>query len=225
MKVGVITLFPEIFPGPLGCSILYKGLEKKYWQLEIIDLKKYGDHCDDIIYGGGEGMLMRADILGKAIDDYINDYEHLIFMIPFGKPWTQQRAIQMAQYSSILMVCGRYEGIDYRIYEYYQQQYSVSFVSIGDYIMAGGEVPAMVIIESVIRLHWLRWQVTDNESFSHGLLEAPQYTRPLEWKGLKVDEVLLSGHHKKIAQWRQEKSLEQTKKYRPDLLNESLDNN
>jgi tRNA (guanine37-N1)-methyltransferase len=218
MKIGVITLFPEIFPGPLACSILYKGLEKKYWSLEVIDLKKYHHHVDDTIYGGGEGMLIRADVLGQAIDEHMVNYEHLVFMVPFGKPWHQQTAQSFAQYASILIVCGRYEGIDYRIYEYYKSQYSVAFVSIGDYIMAGGEIPAMVIIESVIRLLWLRWKVTQEESFSQNLLEPPQYTRPLEWKGLVVPEVLLSGHHGKIAQWRQQQGEAQTQQYRPDLL-------
>ena len=219
MKIGVITLFPEIFPGPLACSILYKGLEKEYWSLDIIDLKKYHHHVDDTIYGGGDGMLIRADILGQAIDEHMVHYEYLIFMVPFGQPWHQKAAQATSQYSSILFVCGRYEGIDYRIYEYYQSQYSVGFVSIGDYIMAGGEIPAMVVIESIIRLHWLRWKVTEEESFSNNLLEPPQYTRPVQWKGLDVPEILLSGHHGKIAQWKHKKSLEQTKKYRPDLYN------
>jgi tRNA (guanine37-N1)-methyltransferase len=218
MKIGIITLFPEIFPGPLNCSILNKAQELGYWELNIIDLKQYHHHVDDTIYGGGDGMLIRADILGKAIDDHIKDYDHLIFTVPFGTPLQQSYVNDLSQYKSILMVCGRYEGIDYRIFEYYSQNYSTSFISIGDYIMAGGELPAMVITESIIRLHWLRWQVTKNESFSDGLLEAPQYTRPLEWNGLKVPDVLLSGHHGKIAQWRSSESLKYTKKYRPDLL-------
>lgn len=218
MKIGIITLFPEIFPGPLDCSILHKAQQLGYWQLNIIDLKKYHDHVDDTIYGGGDGMLIRADILSKAIDDHINNYDHIIFTVPFGQTLKQSLVNELSQHKSILIVCGRYEGIDYRIFHYYSQKYSTSFISIGDYIMAGGELPAMVITESIIRLHWLRWSVTTQESFNNNLLEPPQYTRPLEWNGLKVPDVLLSGHHGKIAQWRYEKSLEYTKKYRPDLL-------
>jgi tRNA (guanine37-N1)-methyltransferase len=218
ITIGIITLFPEIFT-PLNCSIFYKGLEKNYWQLNLIDLKKYGDHVDDTPYGGGDGMLIRADIISQAIDDHITEYDHIIFTVPFGKRLQQNIVKDLSQHSSILIVCGRYEGIDYRIYDYYSKKYNVSFISIGDYILAGGELPAMVISESILRYHLLRWTALNEESFNNnGYLEAPQYTRPLIWNNLSVPDVLRSGNHKNINQWKLQQSLQQTQKYRPDLI-------
>lgn len=223
-EFGIITLFPEIFPGPLNCSILHKGMMKGYWKLNIIDLKKYAEHVDDTPCGGGDGMIIRADIISQAIDDHINDYDHIIFLVPFGKPWNQSLVQEyFHSYKKILMVCGRYEGIDYRVYDYYNIHYSASFISIGDYIMAGGELPAMVIIESLLRLELLRWTALNQESFmitnnNCQLLEPPQYTRPIEWRSMAVPSVLLEGNHKLQNQWKLQQSIEQTKKYRPDLL-------
>ena len=226
MKIGIITLFPEIFPGPIGCSVLKRGLIEKSWELCIINLKEYAAHLDDTPYGGGEGMIIRADILGKCIDDHISQYEELVFPVPFGIPWTQKQIEMIGKRKSLLFVCGRYEGIDYRIYQHYEAHYNVSYFSIGDYIMCGGELPAMVIIESLVRTHLLRPSVIQEESFStvgednQRLLESPQYTRPENWRNLPVPPILLSGHHKNIAQWKLEQSLLCTKKYRPDLLND-----
>jgi tRNA (guanine37-N1)-methyltransferase len=169
-------------------------------------------------------MIIRADILGKCIDDYIEQYEELVFPVPFGIPWSQKQIETVGKKKSLLFVCGRYEGIDYRIYDYYAAHYSVSYFSIGDYIMCGGELPAMVMIESLIRTHLLRPSVVQEESFGrilggkHRLLESPQYTRPENWRDLEVPKVLLSGNHKNIAQWKHQQSLIYTEKYRPDLL-------
>lgn len=220
LKVKILTLYPEMFPGFLGFSLTGKALAENKWCLETVNIRdyatdKYGS-VDDTPCGGGAGMVMRADILGAAIEAN-HKAGRLIYMTPKGKPLTQQKLHELASEDEITVICNRFEGIDERVLEVY----APDEISIGDYILTGGEQAAMIMIDGVVRLLdgvLGNAESTCDESFENGMLEYPQYTRPIEWKGIKVPDVLLSGHHANVAKWRAEQSLKMTLNKRPDLL-------
>ncbi len=221
MKFNIITLFPEMFPSTLGHSLAGAALEKGLWELNAVDLKEFGQgkhrQVDDSPYGGGAGMVLKADVLGEAIDSI--KPKKTIYMSPRGKPLTQAKAVELVGEAELTIICGRFEGIDERVLE----EYDVEEISIGDYILSGGESAALVLMDAVVRL---LPDVVGNagtheeESFSNGLLEYPHYTRPAEWKGREVPEVLRGGDHAKIEKWRYDKSVEITNERRPDLVSE-----
>ena len=220
LKVKVLTLYPEIFPGFLAVSLTGKALNEGKWSLETVNIRdyatdKYGS-VDDTPCGGGAGMVMRADILGAAIEANHKSGK-LIYMTPKGKPLTQAKLHELASQEELTIICNRFEGVDERVLEFYQPDE----ISIGDFILTGGEQAAMIMLDGVVRLLdgvLGNAESASDESFENGLLEYPQYTRPIEWKGFKVPEILLSGHHANIQKWRQEQSLKITQKKRPDLL-------
>ncbi len=224
-KATVFTIFPELFPGFLGYSLTGKALEDGLWSINTINIRDYATDkhgsVDDTPCGGGAGMVMRADILGNAISANYSKGK-IIAMSPKGKPLTQKMVRQYAKEEQLYIVCGRFEGIDERAIE----AYNIEEVSIGDYILTGGEQAAQIMLDAIIRLlpNVLgNEESTLDESFENNLLEYPQYTRPTEWQGLIVPEVLLSGHHKKIAEWRLEQSIKTTQDRRPDLWKKYLD--
>ena len=220
MKIKILTLYPEIFPGFLGFSLTGKALSEGKWSLETVNIRdfatdRYGS-VDDTPCGGGAGMIMRADILGSAIEANYKKGK-LIYMTPKGKPLTQQKLHELSNEKELTIICNRFEGVDERVLE----EYRPDEISIGDYILTGGEQAAMIMLDGVIRL--LPDVLGNNasisdESFENGLLEYPQYTRPIEWKGRIVPEILLSGHHQNIQKWREEQSLKATKERHPDLI-------
>ncbi len=216
----VLTVLPEMFPGPLGHSLSGKALADKRWSLETIDIRKFATTrygaVDDTPAGGGPGMVMRADILGAAIDSVARNDRPLILLSPRGKQLTQARAHELAQGPGVVLICGRFEGVDQRVID----ARALEEISIGDYVLSGGELAAMTLIDAVVRL--LPGVVgadasLEEESFENGLLEYPHYTRPQTWEGRDIPAVLTSGHHKKIAEWRRQQSLDLTKSRRPDL--------
>lgn len=220
LKVKVLTLYPELFPGFLGFSLTGKALAENKWSLETVNIRdfavdKYGS-VDDTPCGGGAGMVMRADILGTAIEASHKSGK-LIYMTPKGKPLTQAKLHELANEEEITVICNRFEGIDERVLEVFKPEE----ISIGDYILTGGEQAAMIMLDGVVRLLdgvLGNAESMEDESFENGMLEYPQYTRPIEWKGLKVPDVLLSGHHANVKKWREEQSLKTTLDKRPDLL-------
>lgn len=216
----VLTVLPDMFPGPLGVSLSGKALADKRWSLEKVDIRKFATtrygSVDDTPAGGGPGMVMRADILAAAIDSIARDGRPLILLSPRGKPLTQARARELASGPGAILICGRFEGVDQRVID----ARALEEISIGDYVLSGGEVAAMTLIDAVVRL--LPGVVgaeasLEEESFENGLLEYPQFTRPQTWEGREIPAVLSSGHHKKIAEWRRTQSLELTKSRRPDM--------
>lgn len=224
MKISVITLFPEMFLSPFNESIIKRAIEKKLIELEFIDFREFGigKHrlVDDTPYGGGMGMVLRVDVLHKAIEKTkiksLNTKEQkVILLTAHGKTFNQKRAKSLSKLKHLILICGHYEGFDERIKKYIDEE-----VSIGDFILTGGEIPAMLIIDSVSRLikGVISKGSSETESFSP-FLEYPQYTKPREYDEQKVPDVLLSGNHPKINKWRNEKSLKITQKLRPDLIN------
>ena len=225
-KTKVITLFPEAFPGVLGQSLTGKALQAGLWALETIDLRQFGlgkhRDVDDTPAGGGAGMVMRADVLGaafaKARQGTPTDRNAwpVIYLSPRGEPFTQAMAQHFSQARGMTLLCGRFEGVDQRVLD----EYRVREVSIGDFVLTGGEIAAQALIDACVRLIPRvlgNAESIGEESFSHGLLEHPQYTRPADWKGRMIPEILLSGHHARIARWRTEQSKALTKERRPDL--------
>ncbi len=222
-KAKILTLFPSAFPGVLGESLTGKALQEGLWQLETVDLRQFGvgkhRNVDDTPAGGGAGMVLRADVLGKAIDHAMNGVmgnHPLIYLSPRGKPMDQQMMQNLARADGVTLLCGRFEGVDERVL----QHYGIQEVSLGDFVMTGGEIAAQALIDATVRLipNVLgNFASTEEESFSSGLLEHPQYTRPAEWKDRKIPDVLMSGHHGKVAQWRHDMSEEITQNRRPDL--------
>lgn len=225
LKVKVLTIFPDVFPGFLGYSLTGRALKEGVWQLETVNIRDYAfdkhGSVDDTPCGGGAGMIMRPDVLGAAIDaNYTGG--RIIYMSPKGKPLTQKMVHELAKEDNLTIICGRFEGIDERIIE----EYNVEEISIGDYILTGGEQAAMVMLDAIVRLKdgvLGNMASTENESFEQGLLEHPQYTRPVEWKGRRVPDVLMSGHHENVAKWQKAQALQITKERRPDLLEKILD--
>lgn len=225
LKAKILTIFPEVFPGFLGYSLTGKALNEGIWQLQTINIRDYAfdkhGSVDDTPCGGGAGMIMRPDVLGEAIE-HNYDGGKIIYMSPKGKPLTQKKVHELSKEDNLTIICGRFEGIDERVIE----EYNIEEISIGDYILTGGEQAAMIMLDAVIRLLpgvLGNSASTENESFEGGLLEYPQYTRPVEWKGRKVPEVLMSGHHENVAKWQKAQALQITKERRPDLLEKTLD--
>lgn len=219
----VITLFPELFPGPLGASVIGRGAGEGLWSLKLTQLRDFATDrhrsVDDTPAGGGAGMVLRADVLAAAIDavSHKNDPRPRLLMSPRGKPLTQARVRALAAGPGAVIVCGRFEGIDERVIE----ARNLEEVSIGDYVLAGGEVAAMVLLEAVVRLIPGVLGAEDShadESFENGVLEYPQYTRPALFEGREIPAVLTSGDHGKVAKWRREASEKLTRSRRPDLL-------
>ena len=221
-RADVITLFPDVFPGVLGASLTGKGLKDGKWQLHTHDLRPYGEgkhrNVDDTPAGGGAGMVMRADVLGRAITEVLRHRPPcpIIYMSPRGKPLTQTRTQVLADGPGPVILCGRFEGIDQRVIDHFK----IEEVSIGDYVLSGGELAAQVMLDAAVRLipGVLGNEIsTENESFSNGLLEHPHYTRPPVWEDLKIPEVLMSGHQGKVAEWQKQQSEALTQERRPDL--------
>ena len=227
MKFSVLTLFPDMF-SPLKQSIIGKAIEDKKIELNLINIRDFSKDkhkkVDDTPYGGGAGMVMKADVVYDAYEHIKDEKAKVIFLSPQGKTLNQNKVKELATEEHIILLCGHYEGIDERALE----SIVTDYVAIGDYVLTGGELPAMVVIDSVSRLVpgvLNNDESAQTESFSDGLLEYPQYTRPANYKGMEVPEVLLSGHHGNIEKWRHEKSLERTKKYRPDLYEKYMAEN
>jgi tRNA (guanine37-N1)-methyltransferase len=219
----IITLFPDLFPGPLGASVLGRGMADGLWRLETTQLRDFATDrhrtVDDTPSGGGAGMVLKPDILSRAIDSVspAGDLRPRILMSPRGKPLTQARAHELATGPGAVIVCGRFEGVDQRAID----SRNLEEISIGDYVLAGGEVAAMVLLEAVVRLIpgvLGALDSRDEESFENGLLEYPHYTRPQSFEGMDIPAVLTSGDHARIARWRHEQSLALTRARRPDLL-------
>ncbi len=217
MKISIITLFPEVFDKVLNSSILKRAQKKGKVEFEFINLRDFGEGKHQVVdakpYGGGAGMLFRADILSKALPKK----GHVILTSASGKPYKQQDAKRLSKFNHLVIVCGHYEGVDQRFIEKCVDEE----ISIGDYVLTGGEIPAMIISDSIVRLLpkvLKKPEAIENESFSDGLLEYPQYTRPEVWKGLKVPKILLSGNHGEIDKWRKEESIKKTKKVRPEII-------
>lgn len=218
--VNILTLFPEIFPGTIGHSLAGKALDRGDWSFDAINIRDFGQGVhqaiDDTPYGGGAGMVMRADVLDAALKT-IQKPGKKIYLSPRGKVMNQKMVKELAQTPTLTLLCGRYEGVDQRFLDHHDFEE----VSVGDYVLSGGEPAALLLMDACIRLLpgvMGNKETTKEESFSNGLLEYPHFTRPAEWKGLAVPSVLKSGDHKKIQEWRHAKSLEITKKQRPDLL-------
>ncbi len=222
-KAQVITLFPHAFPGVMGESLTGKALQDGLWQLQTLDLREFGEgrhrNVDDTPAGGGAGMVLRADILAKAIHAARQDARGimpLIYLSPRGKPFDQQMARNLARTDGVTLLCGRFEGVDERIL----QHFGIQEVSLGDFVMTGGEIAAQALIDATVRLIPRvlgNQESTEEESFSDGLLEHPQYTKPAVWEGHAIPDVLLSGHHAKITTWRRAMAERLTKERRPDL--------
>lgn len=219
----VLTIFPEMFPGPLGHSLAGKALQRGSWRLDAVNIRDFTSDrhqtVDDTPFGGGAGMVMRPDIVAKAVDHALAQGAPgpLVYLSPRGVPFRQAMAHELAQGPGVVLLCGRYEGVDHRVIE----ARGFLEVSIGDFVLSGGELAAMTLIDACVRL--LPGVVGDEaslseESFASGLLEYPHYTRPQVWEGRAVPEILLSGHHARISAWRHEQALEITKSRRPDLL-------
>ena len=222
-RASVITLFPELFPGPLGASVIGRGLGEGRWSLEATNLRDFSVDkyrtVDDTPAGGGPGMVLKPDILAAAIDAVApaSDARPRLLMSPRGTPLTQERAHALATGPGAVIVCGRFEGVDQRVIE----ARNLEEVSIGDYVLAGGEVAAMVLIEAVVRLlpGVLGAALSQaDESFENSLLEYPPFTRPQSFEGRDIPAVLISGDHAKVEKWRREQSLALTRARRPDLL-------
>ena len=222
MKIDIITLFPEMFKGPFSESIVKKAQEKGLLKIKIHNLRKWTKDkhktVDDHSFGGGVGMVLMIEPIYKAIKELKKKESKVILLTPQGKVFKQKKAEKLSKEKHLIFICGHYEGVDERIREKLVDEE----ISIGDYVLTGGELPAMVVIDSITRLIpgvLGKKEASQIESFSFkGLLEYPQYTRPSNFKGWKVPEILLSGNHKKINKWRDQKALEKTKKRRPDLL-------
>lgn len=230
MKIDIITLFPKMFQGPFDESIIRRAQDKGLVKIEIHNLRKWAidkrGTVDDRPYGGGVGMVMMIEPLVKAIEELKSSNTKIILLSAKGKLWKQQLAQENSRLEHLILICGHYEGVDERILNFIDEE-----ISIGDFVLTGGELPAMVLVDSIVRLIpgvLEKPEATQFESFSKGLapetqyptplLEYPQYTRPENFRGLKVPEILLSGNHAEIEKWRKEEALKITQKNRPELL-------
>lgn len=227
-KATVLTLYPEMFPGHLGTSLAGKALDEQKWSLDAVQIRDFAEgrhrNVDDTPAGGGAGMVMRADVLARAIDAVspAGDPRPRLLMSPRGRPLTQATVRDLAAGPGAVILCGRFEGVDQRLIE----GRGLSEVSIGDYILSGGEPAALVLLDAVVRLLpgvMGNEASGEEESFENGLLEHPHYTRPAEWEGRTIPEVLTSGNHAKIAKWRREQAEKLTAGRRPDLLHQKRD--
>lgn len=226
MKISILTLFPNLFDPFLSTSILGRAFKKGLVEYEVIDIRQFGEGKHKVVdsrpFGGGAGMVLRTDILAKAWQSIIspstiNHKPYTILMSASGTPFTQAKAKSLSKIEHLIIVCGHYEGVDQRFIDKFVDEE----ISIGDYVLTGGEIPAMVITDAVVRLIpkvLVKVEATEDESFTRGTLEYPQYTRPESFKGQKVPEVLLSGNHQEIKKWREEQAVKKTKQIRPDLI-------
>ena len=216
----VLTLYPEMFPGPLGTSLAGRALSEGVWSLDTVQIRDFATDkhrsVDDTPAGGGSGMVLKPDVLAAAVDS-VADERPMLALTPRGKPLTQERVRELAAGEGVILLCGRFEGFDERIFE----ARPIEPVSIGDYVLSGGEVGAMVILDACVRLLpgvMGAASSGEEESFEQGLLEYPHYTRPVTWEGRTIPEVLRSGDHAKIAAWRKQRAIEDTRLRRPDLI-------
>ena len=224
MIFKILTLFPEIFPGPLSHSITGRALAEKKFEIEAINIREFSKNksktVDDKPYGGGPGMIFKPDILQRSLNfakKKARKKTKIIMLSANGRKFDQKFAKETIKNDELIIICGRYEGVDQRFIDFN----SIEEISVGDYVLSGGEIPALILIDTCVRLIpevLGNNKSLNSESFNNHLLEYPQYTKPLNWKELKVPDVLLSGDHKKIFDWRLKKSIEKTKKVRPDLL-------
>ncbi len=222
--VTILTIFPEMFPGPLGCSLAGKALKNNYWSLDLINIRDFGrtkhKNVDDTPYGGGNGLIMRPDVVGPALDTALKKHPNskIYYPSPRGSTLNQRKSKEIILDKNIIILCGRFEGIDERIIE----EYNVEQISIGDYVLSGGEVAAITILDSVIRLLpgvLANQKTLEKESFEvevdgMQLIEHPLYTKPSLWKGRAVPEILISGNHKEIDKWKHSESIRVTKQRR-----------
>lgn len=219
MKIDILTLFPEMIKGFLGDSILKRAQESKQVEINLInfrDFSKLNNHqVDDTPYGGGAGMVLRCEPIIEALESVKTADSYVILLSPQGKTYNQKMALDLKNKKHIILICGHYEGFDERIKEFVDLE-----LSIGDYVLTGGEIAAVVVTDSIVRLldNVINKDSATNDSFSDNLLDYPAYTKPQEYRGLKVPDVLLSGNHEKISNWRREQQLKNTKQKRPDLL-------
>lgn len=220
MTVTILTLFPGLFRGYLESSILARAITRGLVGVKVVDIRDFAADkhhvCDDAAYGGGPGMVMKPEPITAALEASVPTGSRVIYLTPAGRLFTQRMAEDLARGADFTLLCGRYEGIDQRVID----SFVTDEISIGDYVLSGGETAAMVVVDSIARLvpGVITVESLQEESFSEGLLEYPHYTRPEEFRGMRVPEVLLSGHHEKIRQWRLLKSVEKTMRHRPELL-------
>lgn len=223
MKIAIVTLFPEMFENILSSSMMWKAQKEKFVEFDVVDLRKYGigsrKQVDDTPYGGGAGMVLKPEPVYAAVEDLKLKLPNskVIMMTPRGETFSQIFAKKLSKTKEMIILCGHYEGFDERIMKLVDIE-----ISVGDYVLTGGELPAMTVVDAVVRLIpgvLGDKQSIHDESFGQGLLEYPQYTRPEEFRGMKVPDILLSGNHSKIHIWRKSEAVEKTKKNRPDLLN------
>jgi len=224
-RATALTIFPEMFPGPLGHSLAGKALTEGVWSLEAVDIRRFATDrhgtVDDAPFGGGAGMVMKPDVLSAAIGSVSQPHVPRLLMSPRGAPFSQARARELAKGPGVLLVCGRFEGVDERVIE----AHALEEVSVGDFVLSGGEIAAMAVMDGCVRLLpgvMGAAHSGDEESFEDGLLEYPHYTRPATWAGpdgieRRVPEILVSGHHGKVAEWRMKQREEITRRRRPDL--------
>ena len=222
-RATVLTLYPEMFPGHLGTSLAGKAMERGQWSLDAVQIRDFAEDrhrtVDDTPAGGGAGMVLKPDILAKAIDSLGEDSRPRLLMSPRGRPLTQKRVRELAEGKGVVIVCGRFEGVDQRVID----GRNLEEVSIGDYILSGGEPAALTLLDAVVRvLPGVMGNVVSgiNESFEHGLLEHPHYTRPQIFEGREIPAVLTSGNHAAIEKWRLEQAVRLTQERRPDLLSD-----
>lgn len=217
MRISILTLFPEMFTGPFDISIIARAQQKQAVDINIINLRSFCTDTyktvDDHPYGGGVGMVLKVDVVDKALSSIPKG--KIILLDPQGSPYVQKKARELATDDHLIFLCAHYEGVDERIRSLVDEQ-----ISIGDYVLTGGELPAMVLIDSIVRLlpGVLKEEATSDESFSSQQLEYPQYTRPEIYKGKRVPKILLSGNHAKILEWRKKQRVKRTKLHRPDLI-------
>ncbi len=222
MKIDILTLFPNMFDGFLNESIIKRALQNKKVSINIIDFRTYSNpphyKVDDYQYGGGKGMVLMIEPIYKCLEEIRKENTKVILMTPQGTPYKQKIAYQLKEEKHIVLICGHYEGFDERIRSLVDME-----VSIGDFVLTGGELPSMVITDSIVRLidTVIQEESHINDSFNDNLLDYPVYTRPVEFNGMKVPDVLLSGHHKNIENWKKEQALLKTQEKRPDLLEKS----
>ena len=220
MKIDILTLFPDMF-APLKESIIKRAVETEKVEINIINIRQFATaphyKCDDEPFGGGAGMVMMCEPIFKAIESVKTEQSKIFVLSPRGKVFNQNMAVEFCNYTHLILLCGHYEGIDQRVIDYFNAEE----LSVGDYVLTGGEIPAMIVADAVIRLlpNVIKAESIEEESFNNNLLEYNQYTRPSVFRGMQVPEVLLNGNHKKIAEYRLQQSKEITKKNRPDLLN------
>lgn len=219
MKIDILTLFPQMF-APLKESIIGRAVDKKILEINVVAIREFSKDrhkkCDDYPFGGGAGMLMTIQPLYDAIKSVNREKSKLIFPSPQGRLFTQNVAKELSEEEHLVFICGHYEGVDERLFSLFE----IDEISLGDFVLTGGELPSMVMVDALCRLvdGVLNKESLENESFSNGLLEYPQYTRPASFMGLEVPEILLSGNHEEVNKWRAEQSLKRTKERRKDLL-------